>query len=227
MRKTIIALGMLAVFLAAGLAPAMAEPEKADKNDKSEKAADASKKPAVAFEAKRLRVVRANTTLELSGTAVDADNNTYAFELSAKGKTIVRGKGEDGFRALYGRLAAHGTLTDAEGKVVKEGDFRIHLRAVRTDEGWKWAVTHFAARDAGLPRLVVRGDAERIDAGEFDVEGRGHAVVRLDGSESATPMRLRDVVGSFTRDAPPAATFAAAPGPEPAPSEAADSPAAK
>ena len=196
MRPTLI-LATAAVFLLAGLTPAiMAEPQGKPDKDKKELKEER-------HEPKKVKFFEGNTTLSLSGSGVGRDNATYTFTLDAQGKGASHVKDRDGdFRAFKGVMLANATVKDANGTVVKQGEIRIKVFAFKTDDGWRWQVLSFAERDSGMPKLMLRGQAEKVGPGEFNLTGKGHAVVKLDGAEKATPIKLRDVVGVFTREVP-------------------------
>ncbi|MES2155955.1 MAG: hypothetical protein V4510_12550 [bacterium] len=150
-----------------------------------------------------MRYFVGNTTLQLSGKAVGRDNSTYSFTIDAAGKGLWRLKDKDGdFKVFHGVMLAHGVVTAANGTVVKEGDFRVKVLARNTPDGWKWQVVSTGERPNGMPRLVVRGEAEKVSPGVFDLTGKGHAVLRLDGK--AFSMKIPEVSGTFTRQLPPA-----------------------
>ncbi len=152
-----------------------------------------------------------NTTLELSGSGVGRDNATYKFTLEASGKGLERFNRDGELRALRGYMLAHVVIYNETGDVVKDGDMRLKVFARLTDDGeWKWQVQSWGKRADGMPRLVLRGDAEKLQPGVFQLDGAGHMTVKMDGDERSTPIKVNDVSGTFTRELRPALTPAAA-----------------
>lgn len=203
MRRTFVIASVLTLFLFAGLAPTvMADPSSKDPQKPPAKEAKQECRDGC-----RLRFLESNTTLQLAGKGVGRDNVTYSFTIDAAGKGLwrLKDKGDD-FTVFRGTLKAHGVVTAANGTVVKEGDFRVRLVARHTDEGWKWQLVSVGERPNGMPRLVLRGEAEKISPGAFDLAGKGHAVLRVDGK--ALPVKLSGVTGTFTRQLPPTAPSA-------------------
>ena len=155
--------------------------------------------------------------LELNGTAVGRDNATYTFDLDAEGKGIQRVRmnvdAEGGVR-YSARLVGHVVVMDDNGTIVKERDvhFRLLLRG-DADGNAKWVLASVAKRDNGLPKLIVRGEADMTAAGAYDLSGQGRAVFQLDGHRY--PVKIPDVEGMFTFTRPvadaPSVTAAKAP----------------
>jgi len=155
-------------------------------------------------EYREVKYLRGNASLTLSGTAVGKDNATYRFNLTASGQGIERVKVyREGDRVRYqARLVAHVVLTDANGTVVEESDLRVRLYARGHDGNIKWTLGSVEKREDGAPRLLLKGEADKVSLGVFELEGKGKAVFKLADDERATPLKLRAVSGTFTREVP-------------------------
>jgi len=215
MRRTLLIAGTLTALLCltAFIPAAMADGkgDRKDVKDDRQQLRDDRKDLKADMKDASKRFVKVNTTLTLSGSGVGRDNATYTFTIDASGKALQRLKERDGnLTILRGAMKAQVEIKDANGTVVKAGDIRLKLFARQNDAGeWKWMVESFGKRPNGMPRLVLRGDAEKSAPGVFDLSGKGHVVVKLDGQEKATPIKV-EVAGKFTRELPPAAASAAA-----------------
>ncbi len=210
MRRTLILAGTLTALLAlTAFIPATMASERHDdakdvRDDRMELRADRKDLRDDLRDSFQKRFMRGNISLELSGSGMGRDNATYTFTIDASGKGLERMKERDGdFRVFRGVLLAKVVVKDGNGTVVKDGDVRLKLFARHTDDGnWTWQIVSFGKRPNGMPRLVLRGDAEKVAAGEFKLAGKGHMVIKLDGAEKATPIKVTEVSGKFTRELP-------------------------
>lgn len=162
-------------------------------------------------EFKEVKYLRGNVSVALSGTAYGKDNATYEFNLTASGQGVERVKVyREGDRIRYhARLMAHVVLKDANGTVVEESDLRVRLYARGHDGDIKWTLGSVEKREDGAPRLVLKGEADKVSPGLFELEGKGKAVFKFGDDERATPLKLRAVTGTLTRELPAAVPAAA------------------
>lgn len=213
MSRTLVIVSTLSLLFVAAMAPvAFAKEPSTDSSDrpsKEDRPAKDGERPAFK-EMKEMREKRAeqwkarftlgNASLSLTGTATDKQNQTYSFALEGDGKVLERYKNGT-MQSFRGAILVHGTVTDANGTVVKESDFRVKVSGHLNETGaWHYKVVSFAERK-DMPRLLVRGEASDEGAGLFELEGKGRAIVRLaNADEDVRPslLKLSEIAGQLT-----------------------------
>lgn len=203
MRRTLIAAAVVSVFLFAGLSVVVEAKDPADRPSKEERQQKAQEMREQQMEKRRealkSKFFDGNATLSLSGAGIARDNETFTFTLEAAGKARGKLTKDNETHGYRGVLGAHGVVTDSNGTVVKEGDFRVKLLIHPAENGtWVWKVVSFAQRSNGMPRVVLRGEAEMTAEGAFELSGAGHMVVRMEEKARATPIKMTEVSGSAT-----------------------------
>ncbi|MGQ0535162.1 MAG: hypothetical protein ACT4PT_03720 [Methanobacteriota archaeon] len=202
-----LTVGILAMFVVAGLLPVAALAKEGPENDtygkgrgppadKTHGAAAESKGRRDAVEARAHKPTPENFTIALSGTATGRNNTTYTIEVSGNGTGHRRGNETNA--GYLGMALVHLVVRDANGTVVKEGDVRAKVTVKARDDGnFTW---HLEAvkKKRDLAKFNLRGNATPDGNATFDLAGAGHLVVKKDGERRALPLRV-SVTGEVSR----------------------------
>jgi hypothetical protein len=188
-RTAWIALGVLALVLLAGIATATAHNVERNRPQRALRELPALQAPASSNAEAR------DFTLELAGTAVGRQNQTFTIEISGSGKARTPPADAD-VQGLRGMAAIEVRLYDANGTLVGERALRAHVHVRATDEGIRWALSTKGPSDGRFAVLMLRGIAESTDAG-YDLDGQGSAVGKASEERPRHVLKL-DVSGSLT-----------------------------
>lgn len=200
MGRAIVAVAAVALMAAAAFLPIVAAHEP---DERAERRAHDRGVERRAEHRDDHRGAMANATpfhLEISGTGVDAENATYTITLVGDGRARLLQR-EGNLSGMKGLARLHGTIVDANGTVVKDGNVTVMVRARETEDGqWRWQlVSRGETRFAGVPKLLLRGGATGPADGALELDGAGFALVKPDQPDSDR-LRLRlDVTGMVTR----------------------------